>query len=334
MINHASTSSGHDRLRHGLAIALMGGTAALVFVGGSVTSNDAGMAVPDWPTTFGENMFLYHPRNWVGDILFEHVHRLAGATVGLITIAVAVMTQLRDERRPVRWFGWMLLAAVICQGVMGGYRVNNDSIRLAIIHGCFAHLFFCGTVMMVLITSRAWRQVGQRDGISVGLRWFSIATAIAVYGQVIAGAIYRHLFVGLAYHVVGACLTTLLICGVVMWVTGQYHENMLLSRLAKWLGGLLMVQLMLGVLAYVSVRNYNVDMLAHTEAHVATVENPDVPENSFRDASFFEWFMPSAHVLIGAGVLAMSVGLALCVCREPLRDRTMEGLTAEGVTAA
>ncbi len=329
------TSDGHDALRHRLAIGLMCGTAGLVFVGGSVTSNDAGMAVPDWPTTFGENMFLYHPRNWVGDILFEHVHRLWGAAVGMITIAVTLLTQFRDKRQAVCWFGWILLAAVIGQGVMGGYRVNNDSIRLAITHGCFAHLFFCGTVVMVLVTSRKWPRVGSSDGFGVGLRWFTIATATAVFAQVVIGAIYRHLSVGLAYHVIGACVTTLLICGLVMWVTGHHHEHRWLMRLTKWFGGLFMLQLMLGVAAYVAVMTYNVDYAAHNERQADT-EMVDgsvaADEAAFRDATFFEWFLPSLHVVVGAGVLGISAGMALSVCREGAKVSDAGKLTGEGVS--
>ncbi len=304
----------HDRLRHRLAIAMMCLTASLVFVGGSVTSNDAGMAVLDWPTTNGENMITYHPRHWVNgeDIFFEHSHRLLGAFVGVVMIALALLTQVRDNRTAVRVLGWAMLAGVIAQGVMGGYRVLNDSINLAVIHGCFAHLFFSSTVLMVMLTSRIWQSNPGPQGFSPGLRRFSVISAATVYGQIIAGAIYRHFGHSLAYHVIGACLATLVISGMVLWISGQYHERPLHLRLTKWLGGFLMLQLMLGVAAYVSILEYD----------------------AARNATFVEWFVPSLHVVIGSGILGLSVGLVVSIFREPAKSPAASSVGIEGATAA
>jgi cytochrome c oxidase assembly protein subunit 15 len=274
-------------------VATAAATLFLIFVGGTVTSNDAGLAVPDWPTTFGENMFLYHPRNWVGDVFFEHGHRLAGAAVGLIAVGLAVWTQRCDPRPAVRWFGWALLAAVIVQGVMGGIRVNERSIAWAVVHGCFAQLFFAASVWMMFITSPAWFDAVEAPAAPVPRFWMGVcaATPVVVFGQLVAGAIYRHLHMGLAWHVVGAILVTIVVCVMVMWVSGEHADRALLLRLVKWLGAVLVIQLSIGVAAYVATAS----------------------ADPAREATFWQWFIPSLHVAVGALVLALSGALVLGV---------------------
>src|SRR5262252_3022053 len=94
-------------------------TAFLIFVGGLVTSTESGLSVPDWPTTYGWNMFTFPLSKMVGGIRFEHTHRLVASTVGLMTIVLAVWLQRREDRRWVRRLGWIALAAVVLQGILG-----------------------------------------------------------------------------------------------------------------------------------------------------------------------------------------------------------------------
>src|SRR5664279_3991408 len=98
-------------------------TLFLICSGGMVTSKGVGLAVPDWPTTFGYNMFLFPVSKWVGGIFFEHTHRLIASTVGFLTIILTVWLCLDEERPWVRRLGFIALAAVILQGVLGGLRV-------------------------------------------------------------------------------------------------------------------------------------------------------------------------------------------------------------------
>ena len=124
---------------HRWAVALACATFPLVWVGGLVTTTDAGMAVPDWPNTYGYNLFLYPWQTWLAgpwDIFVEHGHRMLGAVVGMITIGLLAVIW-RNERRP--WLRWVSLAAlglVIMQGVLGGMRVLLDERTLAMLHGC------------------------------------------------------------------------------------------------------------------------------------------------------------------------------------------------------
>lgn len=281
------------RGQHRAAIAAAASTFFLLFVGGSVTSNDAGMAVPDWPTTFGQNMFLYPPSKWVGGVLFEHGHRLTGAAVGLLMIVLAFWTWRCERRRWVRTLAWVMLGAVVVQGVLGGLRVTERSIALAIVHGCFAQLFFCTTVCMVLFTSRSWMESSPAAASSadrVG-RSACLVTSVAIFGQLIVGAVYRHLGAGLVYHVIGAAVITLLMSAVAMWISGEHGDRRLLMRLVKLMGGLLVIQLALGVGAYLAASR----------------------TDGSRPATLLEWFVPSLHVVVGASILAVSVALTASV---------------------
>ena len=152
---------------HALALLLVLGTFILVGVGGSVTSHDAGMAVPDWPGTFGYNMFLAPLDVWFRDPetgqyfhgrFWEHSHRLIGSAVGMLTIvlAVALWVTQRPSRQWMRWLGLALLGAVIIQGLMGGFRVTENSPLLAGIHGVFGQMVFAVTVLVAAALSRTW----------------------------------------------------------------------------------------------------------------------------------------------------------------------------------
>ncbi len=283
-----------SRIIHTLAIAQVASTAFLIFVGGTVTSNDAGLAVPDWPTTFGQNMFLYPPSQWVGGVFYEHTHRLLGAAVGLLAIVLVLAAHLREPRLWVKAFAWIMLLAVILQGLLGGFRVTEVSITLAVIHGCLGQLFLCMTVCMALFTTRTWNETGQVIQGSAAGRWLCVFTSGLVFLQLIVGALYRHMNIGLAYHVAGAIVVTLAIGTVMMWITGgEYRKHALLMRLTLLMSTLLIIQLVLGLIAYLMVTRI-------------------VPG---RAPTFWEWFIPSAHVVVGAGVLALSVGLTVAVWR-------------------
>src|SRR6476659_7666659 len=117
-------------------------TLVLVCIGGLVTSHGAGMAVPDWPTTFGYNMFFFPISKWVGGIFYEHTHRLFASGVGFLTIILAVWLGLKEERRWLRWLGLAALVAVILQGVLGGLRVVWMKDEIGIFHAALAQLYF------------------------------------------------------------------------------------------------------------------------------------------------------------------------------------------------
>src|SRR5712671_4426001 len=128
----------------------------LICSGGMVTSKNVGLAVPDWPTTFGYNMFLFPISKWVGGILFEHTHRLMGSLVGFLTIILAVWLWLREDRRWVRSLGVIAVIGVILQGILGGLRVTMMKDQIGIFHACVAQAFLGLLVFIALVTTKFW----------------------------------------------------------------------------------------------------------------------------------------------------------------------------------
>src|SRR3979411_1517806 len=99
-------------------------TLFLICSGGMVTSKNVGLAVPDWPTTFGYNMFLFPVSKWIGGILFEHTHRHIPSTVAGLTLVIASFLWFGQDRQFLRNLGLIAVAGVIFQGILGGLRVT------------------------------------------------------------------------------------------------------------------------------------------------------------------------------------------------------------------
>ncbi len=135
--------------------ALAALTLFLICSGGMVTSKNAGLAVPDWPTTFGYNMFLFPVSQWVGGIFFEHSHRLIASAIGFLTIVLAVWLWRKESRLWLRMLGIVALAAVILQGVLGGLRVTMLKDEIGIFHACLAQAFLGLLVFIAVVRSGA-----------------------------------------------------------------------------------------------------------------------------------------------------------------------------------
>ena len=168
---------------------LSAATLFLICSGGMVTSKNAGLAVPDWPTTFGYNMFLFPVSQWVGGIFFEHTHRLIASAIGLFTIVLAVWLWRAEERRWLRMLGWIAFAAVILQGVLGGLRVTMLKDEIGIFHACLAQAFFALLVFIGLATSRTWTRQGRAPA---AVLWLPFVTTLLIYFQLALGATMRH----------------------------------------------------------------------------------------------------------------------------------------------
>ncbi len=170
-------------------------TLLLICSGGMVTSKGVGLAVPDWPTTFGYNMFLFPVSKWVGGILFEHTHRLMGSLVGFLTIILAVWLWLTEDRQWVRNLGVIALGGVIVQGILGGLRVTMMKDEIGIFHACIAQAFLGLLIIIALVTTRFWRALGnERFDVQkfALIRTLGIAITIAIYVQLGLGATMRH----------------------------------------------------------------------------------------------------------------------------------------------
>ena len=160
-----------------------------------VTSRNVGLAVPDWPTTFGYNMFLFPVSKWVGGILFEHTHRLMGSLVGFLTIILAVWLWLSEVRRWVRNLSVVALVGVILQGILGGLRVTMMKDEIGIFHACVAQAFLGLLVVIALVTTKFWRSLANQ-GIDLqkiaSIKMLVLAVTIAIYLQLGLGATMRH----------------------------------------------------------------------------------------------------------------------------------------------
>jgi cytochrome c oxidase assembly protein subunit 15 len=186
-------AAGDGGLLHAFSVALAIWTFGLLSAGGVVTGKEAGLAVPDWPLSYGH----VNPPGWTipDNVFVEHLHRLLGWAAGLMTIALAVWVQLRDPRPWMRRLGWIVLGAIVVQGVIGGYfRVVLLQHGMAIVHGITGQAFFCLVVATALFLSPGWRDAppAAEDPSARRLRRLSLLAAVALFLQVVIGAVVRH----------------------------------------------------------------------------------------------------------------------------------------------
>ncbi len=188
---------------HRFAIVTALATFVLIGFGGLVTSKEAGLAVPDWPTTYGYNMFLVPFDEWIGKfgIFEEHSHRLVASFVGLLTIVLAAWLWVKDSRNWVRRLGIGAVVLVVAQGVLGGLRVTEINQNLGLIHGAMAQLFLLLVCGIALVTSNWWRRVNLSEGDGAGFAALTgalVAVICLVFVQLLLGATMRHQHAGLA----------------------------------------------------------------------------------------------------------------------------------------
>jgi cytochrome c oxidase assembly protein subunit 15 len=290
-----------------LGIVAVVATGLLILAGGLVTGQDAGLAVPDWPNSFGSNMFTYPLSKMTGGpIYYEHAHRLFGTLVGLTTVVLAIHLWWIDRRRAIRWLGAAAIVAVIIQGIMGGFRVTlahtgeagvlvsgpadetTASVILRVAHGVFGQVFLGLLVVIAVMSTRTWRHAGVDVRETESAKFDQRLGVLLIVGlvlQLTLGAILRHTEQMLLTHISVAALVLPLgvTSGVRAW--GLYGELPLLRTTGLWLVGLMLVQLMLGLAAL-------------------AVLSDAVPRS-------VNAIITTAHQGIGAALLAVAVALAM-----------------------
>ena len=261
---------------HRFAVFVSASTVLLIAAGGMVTSTGSGLAVPDWPNTFGTFMFSYPLEKMVGGIFYEHGHRLIASTVGFLTIVLALWIWRVDGRRWMRRLGFAALGAVIVQGLLGGITVLLLlPAAVSIGHAGLAQLFFCMTVAVALFTSRSWRERPAAPD-DARLRQLAAATTVLVYAQILVGATVRHTEAGMAIpdfplaygrivppfwsagialhfaHRVGALVVTVFVILTTVHVWRAHRRNAQLAAPALLLVLLVFVQVTLGAFVVLS----------------------------------------------------------------------------------
>ena len=303
---------------HRFATFVAGCTVLLVLAGSLVTSTGSGLSVPDWPSTYGWNMFTFPPSKWVGGILYEHGHRLIASGVGFLTIILAAWLWLKERRRWLAWIGLAALATVVAQGVLGGLTVMfflPASVSTA--HAGLAEIFLCLTIAIALFTSPGW--IEGNDLNAPTLRRLASTTTVLIYAQILVGAAMRHTGAGLAIpdfplmfgrlvpdqwdpriaihfaHRAGAAIVTLAIVATARDVWRHHRRRRELTRPAALLLVLVAAQVTLGGLTVLSQRDVSINSL---------------------------------HVVCGALVLATSLVLTLRIWRVRFATPTTVRLTA------
>jgi cytochrome c oxidase assembly protein subunit 15 len=252
-------------------------TLLLIVAGALVTSNDAGLSVPDWPTSFGS---LYKVPPMVGGVKWEHGHRMFAEFIGLLIIVMAVWTQRVERRKWMKALGWIALAAVVGQGILGGLTVLFFlPWAISTAHATLAQTIFCAVVAMALFTSKSWLQDSEpivEYGVNPSTNALTTLTAGCVWVQLILGAAFRHSGIKLLPHLLGACVVAALICWTVVRVLTHYGSVPQLRQPAELLLALLMLQLGLGFVAYITRVQWGRDavqpmtsMVLSTVSHVA-----------------------------------------------------------------
>jgi heme a synthase len=300
---------------HRLVVVLCCATFPLVWVGGLVTTYEAGMAVPDWPTTYGYNLFLYPWQTWLlgpWDLFIEHGHRLFASLVGMLTIVLCVSLFVTRQPRWLRIMGVVALAGVILQGVLGGMRVVLNERLLAMIHGCTGPAFFAFTAAVAVATSRRWQEnyhtlKTNADGM---LRRLAMFAPVLAYSQLALGAHLRHFapdgspaaFQSLVmWHITFAVGLTVyvLIVAVVFWRKAPGVTALLGP--ATLLVALVGVQLALGGATWIVKYGWPAFLADSASASTFTVEA----------RSWWQAQITTAHVATGSLILAVSTVLAV-----------------------
>ncbi|HEV2915992.1 MAG TPA: COX15/CtaA family protein [Pyrinomonadaceae bacterium] len=289
-----------NRGLHRFTLFVTCATFVLIVAGALVTSNGAGLAAPDWPLSWGR---VFPPM--VGNLFYEHGHRLIATSVGLLTIALNVWLWKSEKRLWVRRLGLVALAAVIAQGLLGGLTVKLMlPVWVSSAHACLAQLFFCTLVSLSVFTAPAWSDprpvIEETDGPS--LRPLCVAAFAVTFIQLVLGATLRHsaswdehLPANLVLaHVLGALLVTLMLGGTLITVLRRHGREAYLARPAMVGAALLALQLGLGLATYLARR-----------------ASPDAPQPLKPIVT-----ITVAHVACGALVLATIVVLALRVFRQ------------------
>lgn len=276
-----------------------------------MTTSDAGMAVPDWPSTYGHNLFAYPWQTWLfgpWDLFIEHGHRLLGALVGLIAIAFVIAIWRSNSGPTMRYAALGGLLLVIVQGFLGGARVVMDERTLAMIHGCVGPAFFAYCVGLAVFTSSKWQRSQFNVSAPLRSRVLRVALLVAVFAylQLILGAQLRHISVmaspatfriAVFFHLIMAAAVTIHI-GQLLWIIRKQCRSVTVLQLpACVLMSLVLFQLALGSATWIV--NYGWPGFLADLSFAAP--------HTIQAKSLLQTFVVTSHVATGSLILAVAV---------------------------
>ena len=309
----ASCTSYHRTL-HRFAVFAAAYTVLLIVAGALVTSNDAGLSVPDWPTSFGS---IYKIPHMVGGVKYEHTHRMVAESVGLLTIILCLWLWRADRRRWMKYLGAAALLMVIIQGVLGGITVLYFLPPLvSSAHAAVAQTFFCTLIAIAIFTGREWieeppeKQVDPRRPTLFTLCLLSVGI---LYVQLFLGAMFRHHGMSWWPHVLDAPLVAAIVGWTAARALVRHSANHSIRRAASWMLGLLLAQIFLGFLAF--------------ELRVVWGHNAVQPETPMVLSTV-------AHVAVGALLLGATVVLTIQAWRQRAAGASAHVSTEQKVVAA
>ncbi len=314
-------------------------TLGLIFLGGQVKSHDAGLSVPDWPTTYGVNMYLFEWSKMVGGIFHEHLHRLVASFIGMLCIVSAAWLGMRESRGWVKALGYAALGAVVAQGILGGLTVLFFlPTPISVSHAMLAQTFFMLTICIAYSQSkeRAGRGAeGGRAGAS-SVAKPALFVVACIYFQLLLGALMRHTESGLAipdFPTMGGQIVPLFNGDMLNWindwrwdkgvVNGQPLPDVTMAQVAIHFAhrlGAVAVTVAVGIAGVSAYRGRDADrkswrcvvlmgllLMGQLTLGVVTVLTAKVP------------VITSVHVATGAALLGLATLLALRSCRLSLR---------------
>ena len=284
----------YNRAHHRFAVFVACATFVLLIAGALVTSNDAGLSIPDWPTSFGS--FRVPPLH--GGIRYEWSHRAIAGSIVVLTISIALWTWFAERRRWMRWLGVAALGTVLTQAILGGLTVLLfQPPWVSSAHAAVGQTFFCIAVVIAIFTGRRWVEEVPRIEIDTrrpSLIMLSLLSIFVLYVQLILGAMFRHHGMSWWPHLLNAPLVAVVLTWTAVRALSKFARIEAVRRPAILLLGLLITQLCLGFLAF---------MTRVTWGHDAV--QPELPMV----------ISTVAHVAVGALLLATAVILAIQVWR-------------------
>lgn len=272
-----AVSTPYNAAHHRFAVFTASATFCLLIAGALVTSNDAGLSVPDWPTSYGS---FYKLPPWTGGIIYEHSHRMFAEFIGLLTIGIAVWTWRSDKRRWMKGLGIAALGTIILQGILGGLTVLYFLPPLvSSAHAAVGQTFFCIACCIALFTGRNWVQDSQPAVLDEGrprLLNLALLSIVVLYVQLLFGAMFRHHGLSWVPHVVNAPLVAIVLTWTAVVALTRFGKVDAIRRPAVAILFLLTIQLCLGFLAFLTRVEWGRDaaqpempMIVSTVAHVA-----------------------------------------------------------------